>query len=414
MPVSSGVAKLLNTFVCLLPVLALGCSSDGGSVWVDLRTDFVPATEFDEARVFLAEAGGIGSEQVLTHYAQPADYVSGQRVVVFEGLRPGDYRIRVQLHSGNVIVGARSVTFSLGQSTNATLVVTRSCTGVVCPTEEDLSATECSGGRCVSPGCSAEMPEQCGDGCTEDSDCVAPSPCADGICTAEGSCVFTSCRGGLDAGMGDVGTQGYRWRAGEFGACSASCGAGEESRMVSCVDSRGNSVEPALCIGTPPETSRPCDAGSMTCGFGEWSAFGECDGTCSQMQTRPCNAPGHCVGVTEQVRECSGGSCCPSAGATCGPTTFRRTGGWVCRDDGGDFNVLFYSNYIFTERLCNSSRTCVPQDLERSLECICGSSGPGCTSSASGCGVVGFGRCRDAVTGARGPCPNTAAHGECF
>lgn len=412
------MVRLFSVCLFLLPIAASGCADTGHTVWVNLRTDYVPQDEFDEVRVFLSV--GDGSEEVLTHLVEPLDYVSGQRVVVFEGLAAGDFRIRAQLHAGNTIVGSRTLTFVLAQNTNATLVVTRSCTGVVCPAG-DPSATECAGGRCVSPDCSVESPELCAEGCADNSDCLGAPPCAEGLCTEEGSCVFTRCLApdagpGPDAGRDSGPPPTYMWSAGEFGVCSASCGAGEESRTVTCVDSMGGAVEASLCAGTQPETSRPCDMGSSTCGFDEWSAFDRCDGSCTQTQTRTCNAPGHCVGDVEQTRDCSGGDCCPSAGATCGPTTYRRSGGWICREDGIDFNVLFYAPYIFTERRCNSSRTCVSQDLARNLECICSTAGPGCTSSTSGCGVhsPSLTRCRDVAASVRGSCPNTAAHADCF
>lgn len=416
-------------FVLLLPV-AGGCAGEGNRLLVSLRTDYVAQVEFDEVRVFLALPSG--SEEVRTHLVGPLDYTRGQRVVTFDGVPTGGQEVRAELTLGNVLVGARTALLSLSQDTSASLIVTRSCAGVMCPDGDDPSATECAGGRCVSPACTLETPTACAGGCAEDRDCEAAVSCGQGQCTVEGSCVFIpiegacgegeycdptagcrpNCIGGLcaDAGMPPAGS----WVAGEFGPCSSSCGPGEQQREVNCVDGSGRTVAASSCAGPPPEATRSCESGSSTCGLGEWSAFGTCDGSCSQTQTRPCNVPGHCAGALEQTRECSGGDCCPVAGATCGPTAYRRSGNWVCREDGGDFNVLFYAPYIFTERRCNSARTCVPQDLARNLECICSTAGPGCTSSTSGCGPVSSRRCRDVGTGTRGACPNEDVYADCF
>lgn len=424
---------LARAWLAAFSVLA-ACSNNGSEISVTLRTDYVPQVEFDEVRVFLAMDGG--REEVLSQSARSLDYVQGQRIVTFEDIVPGDYRLRAQLHRGNVIVGSRSVGFSPTQDTNATLIVTRSCEGVMCPGADPM-ATECSGGRCVLPACSPEAPAACGEGCVVDGDCVATAACAEGRCTTEGSCVFTGAAGACgdseycdaqvgclprcangscgDAGVLDARPLGYVWRTGEFGACSAGCGVGEESRTVICVDSAGAEVDGSLCTGPAPDATRGCDAGSPTCGLGEWSEFDGCDSMCTQTQTRSCDVQGHCAEATEQTRECSGGNCCPRAGDTCGPTTYRQSGGWTCRDDAADFNQLFYSNYIFVERRCNASRTCVPQDLLRSLECICSEAGPGCSSPSSGCeGEIAFARCRDASTGDRGDCPSTDVYAECF
>jgi hypothetical protein len=124
-------------------------------------------------------------------------------------------------------VAQRAVSLHLAGRYALTVVLARSCTGVVCPTAAAPLLTECSGGTCVSPTCSPETPSACPmPDCTVDGDCAPPGHCGRGTC-ASGVCLFTpddamcgmggtcgadfqcSARldaGGTDAGATDAGT----------------------------------------------------------------------------------------------------------------------------------------------------------------------------------------------------------------
>lgn len=82
----------------------------------------------------------------------------------------------------------------------------------------------------------------------------------------------------------------YSWTTGNFGACSASCGGGTQSRSVTCSrDSDGASVSDDLCdAGTRPATSQACNTSSCVsnsclgyCGTNapDYSCY--CDSVCT-------------------------------------------------------------------------------------------------------------------------------------
>lgn len=50
----------------------------------------------------------------------------------------------------------------------------------------------------------------------------------------------------------------YSWSIGAWSACSANCGGGTQSRVVTCVRNDGKTVEDFLC-GSKPDTSQVCN-----------------------------------------------------------------------------------------------------------------------------------------------------------
>lgn len=187
----------MNHFCATLLGLALvvGCAKGNGDavVHVNLRTDYAANAEWAQARIVLAKPGG---DEEHIHSASAADYVAGARVHSFEGLAEGNYEVRVDLVTATGReVGTRRQAFTLVGETFATVLITRSCEGIVCPMS-NAAATECSGGRCVLPECSNTNPDACeGGGCVEDSECVSSSACAAGVCTSEGACIFEPVEG---------------------------------------------------------------------------------------------------------------------------------------------------------------------------------------------------------------------------
>ncbi len=183
-----GVRRL--SILLSLFLLSACAGEERASLFVDLRTDYLPTLEFVRAEIVLTS----GQEAVAntTHDATSANYVAGQRIAAFDDLAyGGDYEVQVRLvgPAGDAIT-SRTVALPISDAVvTATVVMTRSCGGLMCPTSEDPTATECAGGRCVPPTCSPANPEACGpDSCMADGDCTSTG-CAQGRCTTEGSCI---------------------------------------------------------------------------------------------------------------------------------------------------------------------------------------------------------------------------------
>ncbi len=289
----------------LLAALASCGGGDSQSLVVNLRTDFVPRVEFSEARVFIVHPDG--REEVQSHTAANGDYARGRRVGLFENLSSGEFRARVELYAPDGRrVGQRSLAFSLNQFTNATVVITRSCAGIVCPNGDDPSATECSGGRCVPPECSPENPSACGMGdCSESGDCVAASPCVEGICTVEAACIFMPIEDACgeteycdptvgcmllppdDGGVADAGTPdaSITEDGGMDAGDDAGVDAGDDAGFASC--------------DAPCDTGNPCEVGVFDCtsGMPVCTATGAGNaGTVCRESAGPCDVAEMCTG----------------------------------------------------------------------------------------------------------------------
>jgi hypothetical protein len=79
-------------------------------------------------------------------------------------------------------------------------------------------------------------------------------------------------------------TNGCSWYASDYGACSARCGGGTQTRSVYCRDGVGAHVPSAWCAGTPPTSSASCNTLACT-----WyaSPYGACSARCGGgTQTR--------------------------------------------------------------------------------------------------------------------------------
>ncbi len=106
-----------------------------------------------------------------------------------------------------------------------------------------------------------------------DCNCISPKPLVSQSCDA-GPC------------------HTYQWIAGDWGACSAPCGGGTQSRTVNCVDENGNIVAGSLCDpNTKPSISQLCNVDS--CHTYHWLAgdWGSCSATCgggTQSRTVSC------------------------------------------------------------------------------------------------------------------------------
>ena len=132
----------------------------------------------------------------------------------------------------------------------------------------------------------------------------------------------------------------FSWIEGEWGECSSSCGGGNQSRNVTCVDSQGQPSSDDTCLyNTRPLDNRPCN--TQPCDFCSASIClgrGVCtDGTCdctNGYSGKHCEAHRSCdSGVVDSLLECcpsgvvsSLGECCPigssidSSGSCCSST----------------------------------------------------------------------------------------------
>lgn len=278
------MAKTFSNFrlLGLLSVLVLSsCADDQSTLYVALITDIVPGIEFTTLRVEL------GERQQMQTVRLGDDFLRGVRVAEFDDLPPGEHTGRVVFESNTgdrVAARPFSVEVRPGLQ-SATVVITRACFGVTCPSAGDPNATACLAGQCVDPRCSQESPEFC-----PLSDCVADDECmtATAAC-AEGSCVSGVCL-----------------YAGEEGACEemSYCDPDNGCRPFVEVEVDAGSSDASIDTGTdagPSDvgTDVPMDAGcecavgatqSVVCGRGCGRGDRMCGVDC-QWQEPACEEP---------------------------------------------------------------------------------------------------------------------------
>lgn len=191
---AAAVIPFGRRFLCIcLFALAACAGSDGNEVSVDVRTDWIPAVEFDTV---LVRANAGTPESTTVNFSQ--DFVRGVRVAELSNLSNGRQEINVQLVERGEVVAERSVPVTLSGDLAITVILTRDCNGVSCPGAGDASATACLGGRCIDPTCTPETPENCPvDECTTSDDC----PTARQDCQAA-QCIFGTCLYGDDGSCG--------------------------------------------------------------------------------------------------------------------------------------------------------------------------------------------------------------------
>lgn len=143
-----------------------------------------------------------------------------------------------------------------------------------------------------------------GDEAGEDT-CVSSDECAEGLSCVRGLCL-AGCNETRDCGFGEicvgnecveesVGEQneaGYAWQTTGFGACDTTCGEGERTRSVRCIDlDDGAEVDGSNCDDPAPSEVENC-VSDEEC---TWVASGwsDCSVTC-----------GSTVGVETRVVQC--------------------------------------------------------------------------------------------------------------
>ena len=146
-----------------------------------------------------------------------------------------------------------------------------------------------------------------------------------------------------------------KWSAwSSYGACSAKCGKGIETRTRTCIREHGATA----CIGSAVDT-RVCDS-KIKCvvvngNWGKWSSYGPCSRTCkggyrtrhrSCDYPKPSNGGKYCEGDGYESVSCGGDVACPVYGTwgqwssygecskSCGYGNKKRTR--VCNREKGE------------------------------------------------------------------------------
>jgi hypothetical protein len=347
----------LGRRLVLALALLVGCGSDDGvDLRVDVRTDWVPVAEFAEIEVSIDGT----SESVIYDAGFDDDFLTGVRVATLENVKPGTVSVRARILAadGRRLV-QRVVTAEVSGPTTLTLVFTRSCAAVTCP-DGDPEATECVGGRCVSPECSPENPEACGDGgCEVDDDCgEAPVGCARTICTA-GECF--------------VGSDFSACAAGEF--CHPELGCQprpmESDAGMSTMDG-GPSTDDGgtgpIDMGPPEECGMPCDTGNA-CETGIY----ECStGEAICVRDSLVSAGTVC---RESAGQCDVAEQCDGESPTCPMDAFEPTG--VSCSDGFCDGLGTCSDSCTPGAECSTGNPCETGTID------CSGGTPSCTASGN-------------------------------
>jgi len=170
-------------------LLALGCEGDGGSLIVDVRTDYVAGVEFTAI-----EVGIVGGAVQTVAVRREDDLVATpRRAASFTGLAAGPVELFVRLVDPDGEVTTRTVIADVTETFGLTVVLSRSCETATCPLPGDPAATECLGGACVEPQCTDGTQVACAttglDGCMGPGDCPDASACGRPVCQ-EGVCFY--------------------------------------------------------------------------------------------------------------------------------------------------------------------------------------------------------------------------------
>ena len=151
-----------------------GCPAPDAAVFVELRTDFRPGTEF------IAVQTSVDGELTTLPASGADDFLEFIRVAEVRGLSPGEHDVEVVLitpSGGPLYREPTSVT--LERDRVVPVIIARDCADVVCGTGE-----KCAGGRCVPEDCQGDDPSCPPPICEEASDCVSTAPaCVTPICT---------------------------------------------------------------------------------------------------------------------------------------------------------------------------------------------------------------------------------------
>ncbi len=348
-----------------------GCA-DAHDLIVDVRTDLVPGDEVARVRAELFHVSGgepraaDDPRELELGEADRERLLRGRRLAEYRGLGPGDYLVDLTfLDAGGEVVVRRRTEHRLERTFALTVVVTRSCVGVVCT---DGTRTECHGGRCVGPECSSARPEACGDGCSSAAECPPSAGCASPECV-QGACL---CAGGfaagLDGGPGDAGGDAGPDAGTDAGTVTCVPGSCDDRNPCTTDDRCVDGVclgDPVMCAGTGECQIGRCDLRTGACAVGpapDGTACGRvgerkacCQGECTDIGTDPTNCGGcglNCAPMQECTTEGGKSRCtcaialqCPGFGS-----------GWRC-------SAIFKVCECATDEACAPGQSCTDPGL---------------------------------------------------
>ncbi|GAB4207729.1 MAG: hypothetical protein OHK0013_25580 [Sandaracinaceae bacterium] len=299
-------------------LLLVSCSSPRPEVSVQILTDLVPVTQFDE---IVVRRDGVGRSFVASNGQR---YDTPRLVVEYTDVAPGTLlELVAELRFRGTTVLRRSRTTRVTGRHIVLFTFSASCTEITCPMG-DPRATECLGGRCVVPGCEGVgcvEPECRADGeCPPSSSCEAPR-CVDGVCFQFADparcgpnqvCVpGRGCELRLPDPDGGMPSMPDAWLPapidaagvcleGAVVACTASCGTQGTAR---CEGGRLGPCEP------PPEQ---CGGGDEDCDLVVDEGF-ECPAGTADTCVASCGSPG----TRSCGADCRWSSCVPSGAERC-------------------------------------------------------------------------------------------------
>lgn len=202
-PVYSGTIYLMRLVslgsLTLVALVACG-DADTTSLFVDVRTDFVGGRDFTGVQVSIGE--GDIRERHEHNYSGLVDYFRGARVATASSIEAGATMLEVVLvrEGRPVITRIVRATVVADVRNIVTVVITRDCSGVMCPSDAGNPLFDaCLGGRCEDPRCTPEAPAFCAAGeCTRDDECSATG-------CQQAQCVSNVCLLGADDAQCDAG-----------------------------------------------------------------------------------------------------------------------------------------------------------------------------------------------------------------
>lgn len=176
-----------------------------------------------------------------------------------------------------------------------------------------------------------------------------------GTCSEKGSCT-ASCDDGSLNFSNSCAAWIYAWLSGSWGACSNTCGNGTQSRSVVCERDDSTTVADGLCSGGKPSTSQACTQYISTYSW-DTGGWGACSASCGGgTQTRSVTCERACDTTTVADGSCSGGkpaisqACNPQSCSadwnSCSPTEIR-----VTASDGALNDHLGYSIAMTNDKI---------------------------------------------------------------
>jgi hypothetical protein len=370
-------------------VLLIGaCPSARLQLLVDVRTDFVPGSEFTAVRTAVFESFPESGAEPSREIAYPAiasdDFAAGERVATVD-VPNGRVYVRAQLFSSTGLLVAERVVAVEALTPSVTIAIARRCAGVRCGPDERCvmgACVPCEGGSCA-PECMV------GGDCPDAVAACAQPACVDGACfvfPVPGACAVDEYCDPEDGCVGrpilpDAGMDG--------GGSSCSC-AGRECGSDGCGGSCGNCGADQVCSGG----SCVCECGGRTCGV---NACGRDCGTCGagtfcRGGTCACDALGAACVVG--AGECCDGNACDATRSTCCRPVQSTCGsaGECCSGRacvGGFCCVVLRDSCSMDAQCCNfPSHTCTGGRC-------CVTNGSGCSMDDQCCsGNCTMGTCR--------------------